>query len=66
LQSQNAIRAEGVGEIGCLPVVEKQAFLEGKNVRNRRCLRSEATNGWYWIKVKQNQPEIWEEAKKLF
>lgn len=21
---------------------------------------------WYWVKVKQNQPEIWEEAKKLF
>ena len=34
---------EGVGEIGYLPVVEKQAFAEGENVRNRRCLRSEAT-----------------------
>ncbi|HUW71712.1 MAG TPA: endo-1,4-beta-xylanase [Candidatus Humimicrobiaceae bacterium] len=21
---------------------------------------------WYWMKVKQNQPEIWQEAKKLF
>ncbi len=21
---------------------------------------------WYWMKTKQNQPEIWEEAKKLF
>ncbi len=21
---------------------------------------------WYWMKVKHNQPEIWEEAKKLF
>jgi len=21
---------------------------------------------WYWMKEKQNQPEIWEEAKKLF
>lgn len=21
---------------------------------------------WYWLKVEQNQPEIWEEAKKLF
>jgi len=21
---------------------------------------------WYWMKVKQNQPEIWDEAKKLF
>jgi len=21
---------------------------------------------WYWLKEKQNQPEIWEEAKKLF
>ncbi|MBZ9578394.1 DNA-3-methyladenine glycosylase [Patescibacteria group bacterium] len=31
---------EGVGEIGYLPVVEKQAFAEGENVRNRRCLRS--------------------------
>ncbi len=21
---------------------------------------------WYWMKTKQNKPEIWEEAKKLF
>jgi len=21
---------------------------------------------WYWMKIKQNQPEIWDEAKKLF
>jgi len=21
---------------------------------------------WYWMKIKQNQPEIWQEAKKLF
>ena len=21
---------------------------------------------WYWMKEKQNQPEIWSEAKKLF
>ncbi|MDI6602674.1 MAG: beta-galactosidase [Patescibacteria group bacterium] len=21
---------------------------------------------WYWLKIKQNQPEIWEEVKKLF
>jgi len=21
---------------------------------------------WYWMKEKQNQPEIWQEAKKLF
>ena len=21
---------------------------------------------WYWLKEKQNQPEIWEEAKTLF
>lgn len=24
------------------------------------------TEWWYWMKTKQNQPEIWEEAKKLF
>ncbi len=24
------------------------------------------TEWWYWLKTKQNKPEIWEEAKKLF
>ena len=24
------------------------------------------TEWWYWMKEKQNQPEIWNEAKKLF
>ena len=24
------------------------------------------TEWWYWLKEKQNKPEIWNEAKKLF
>ena len=59
---------EGSGGLGILPwwknrLSTKPGLVE--NVRNRRCLRSEAT-WWYWMKEKQNQPEIWDEAKKLF
>jgi len=34
-----------VGRIGYPSVLEKQAFAEGENVRNQRCLRSGAKPG---------------------
>ena len=37
-----------------------------RSARNRGCLGSEATEWWYWVQEKQNNPAMWEEARKVF
>ena len=49
---------EGSGGLGILPW--------WKNIKNRRLLRSGATEWWYQMKENHNREEFWQEAKKLF
>jgi len=68
-KSSTAILEGGVGrkrEMSFLPCRKTAIRQSAESVRNRGFLRSEATEWWYWMKEKQNDPAIWQEARKLF
>ena len=37
----------------------KTATSLSRGVRNRRFLRSDSDEGWYWLKTEGEDPEIW-------